>query len=48
MVDWVVSRRVDESCYVGSLTRGGWALVIDCVLPFEASGHQFYDVFERG
>lgn len=47
MVDWVVSRRVDESCYVGSLTRGGRALVIDRV-AFEASGHRFYDVFERG
>ncbi len=47
MVDWVVSRRVDESCYVGSLTRGGWALVIDRI-AFEAPGHQFYDVFERG
>jgi hypothetical protein len=47
MVDWVVSCRVDESCYVGSLTRGGRALVIDRV-AFEASGHQFYDAFERG
>ena len=47
MVDWVVSRRVDESCYVGSLTRGGRALVIDCI-AFEASGHQFYGAFERG
>jgi hypothetical protein len=36
MVDWVVSCRVDESCYVGSLTRGGWALVIDRVaLPLK-------------
>jgi hypothetical protein len=48
MVDWVVSRRVDESCYVGSLTRGGRALVILIAFAFEASGHQFYDVFERG
>jgi hypothetical protein len=47
MVDWVVSRRVDESCYVGSLTREGRTLVIDCI-AFEALGRQFYDVSERG
>lgn len=28
MVDWVVSRRVNESCYVGSLTRRGLALAV--------------------
>ena len=28
MVDWVVSRRVNESCYVGSLTRRGPSWVV--------------------
>jgi hypothetical protein len=39
MVDRVVSRRVNESCYVGSLTRRGLALVrgIAALLAFEAS-----------
>jgi hypothetical protein len=26
MVDWVVSRRVNESCYAGSLTQKGTGL----------------------
>jgi hypothetical protein len=42
-VDWVVSRRVNESCYVGSLTRRGLALVRGVVVPsvfaFEASSY---------
>ena len=41
MVDWVISRRVNESCYAGRLTRKGtglwwlWGLVALLILPLE-------------
>jgi hypothetical protein len=49
MVDWVVSRRVNESCYVGSLTRRGLALVRGLVasLTFEASSCPLCDMLEQ-
>ena len=40
MVDWVVSRRVNESCQVGSLTRRGSALAVaglDALLASDGS-----------
>jgi hypothetical protein len=51
MVDWVVSRRVNESCYVGSLTRrgltfDGWAL-LPCFAFDEASSCPCVDMLER-
>jgi hypothetical protein len=35
MDDWVVSYRVDDSRYVGSLLEGDWPEVGFCLLPLK-------------
>ena len=52
MVDWVISCRVNESCYVGSLTRRGLALVEELLwllrfLPLKALVVLLRDMLEQ-